>query len=233
MRFLSTFKNDVRFQMKYGFYFLYAFFSILYIAVLFLFPPEYRKTAAAVIVLTDPAMLGSFFIGGIWLLEKGEGLHSYYGISPVRPAEYIMSKALSMAIISTVSANLIIMTGLGEMADYVTLTIGVLTGSMFFTVAGLIIASYSRSVNHYMLIVSLFEVIVALPPILAAFGISHPVLDLLPGMALWRMLGYSIHMTDRLDLWIYFILILWLVIAVLFANGRIPKAMLMEGGEKL
>ena len=34
MRLLNALKNDIRFQMKYGFYFLYAFFSAVYIAVL-------------------------------------------------------------------------------------------------------------------------------------------------------------------------------------------------------
>jgi len=60
MRFLSTLLNDVRFQVKYGFYFLYAFFSSIYIAVLLVCPQEYKKIAAAIIILSDPAMLGSF-----------------------------------------------------------------------------------------------------------------------------------------------------------------------------
>lgn len=73
MRFINALKNDVRFQIKYGFYFLYAFFSAVYIAVLVVTPPVYQKIVSSLIVLSDPAMLGVFFVGGIWLLEKGEG----------------------------------------------------------------------------------------------------------------------------------------------------------------
>ena len=232
MRFLSALINDIRHQMKYGFYFLYAFFSAIYIAALLLCPQEYKKIVASIVVLTDPAMLGSFFIGGIWLLEKGEGLHSYLGISPLCPIEYILSKAVSLAIISTVSADIIIMIGLRAAANYFALSIGVFIGSMIFTTVGLIVASHARSVNQYMLLVSPLEVIVTLPPILAVFGITHPALDVIPGMALWRIIGCSVGMTDSAGIWLHIILFLWLGIIFFLANRRIPKALLMEGGEK-
>ncbi len=127
MRFLSALVNDIRYQIKYGFYFLYVFFSVIYIAILFLCPAEYRKAVASIIVLTDPAMLGSVFIGAIWLLEKGEGLHSYWGISPLRPIEYILSKAMSLAIISTISADLIVIFGLRIVVNYFLLSISIFT----------------------------------------------------------------------------------------------------------
>jgi fluoroquinolone transport system permease protein len=232
MRFLSALINDIRYQIKYGFYFLYAFFSAVYIAALFLCPQEYKKAVASIIILTDPAMLGSFFIGGIWLLEKGEGLHSFWGISPLRPVEYILSKAVSLAIISTVSADIIIMVGLREAVNYFALSVSVFTGSMIFTTIGLIVASYARSINQYMLFVSPFEVIVAFPPILAVFGITHPALDIIPGMALWRIIGCTVGMTDSVGIWLYIILFVWLGIVFFLANRRIPQALLMEGGGK-
>ena len=108
MRFFHALKNDIRFQIKYGFYFLYAFFSGVYIAVLLLIPSQYKIMAASLIILTDPAMLGVFFTGGIWLLEKGEGLHRFWSASPLRPCEYILSKSISLAILSTISADLIV-----------------------------------------------------------------------------------------------------------------------------
>ena len=109
MRLLNALKNDIRFQIKYGFYFLYAFFSAVYIAVLLITPREYKSITASLIILTDPAMLGLFFMGGIWLLEKGEGLHGFWSVSPLRPVEYVWSKSVSLAVLSTVSADLIVL----------------------------------------------------------------------------------------------------------------------------
>ena len=232
MRFVSELTSDIRFQMKYGFYFMYLFFSVIYIAVLFLCPREYGKTAASLIILTDPAMLGSFFIGGIWLLEKGEGLHSYLSVSPLRPLEYILSKAVSLAVISTVSADLIILIGLRAPVHYFLLSVSVFTGSMIFTVVGLIIASYARSVNHYLLLVSPLEMLVVLPPVFALFGMTHPVWSLTPGMAMWRIIGHCIGMSSGIQTpALSIILALWLIIIAAAACRRISQAMRMQGSD--
>lgn len=233
MRFLSALLNDIRYQIKYGFYFLYAFFSAVYITALLICPQEYKRTAASIIILSDPAMLGSFFIGGIWLLEKSEGLHKYWGISPLRTFEYILSKAISLALISTVTANLIAVIGLQHDINYATLSLSTFVGSMVFTTIGLIIATYARSVNQYMILVSPLGIITTIPPILAAFGISHPAFDVSPGMALWHFINYSLGKASTIEIWIFLILSLWLCVAFLLANGRILFAMQMEGGEKV
>lgn len=132
MRFFHALKNDIRFQIKYGFYFLYAFFSVVYIAVLILVPSEYKKMTASLIILTDPAMLGVFFIGGIWLLEKGEGLHRFWSVSPLRPIEYILSKSISLAILSTISADLIVLIGMRSIVRFVSLSFRVFIGAVAF-----------------------------------------------------------------------------------------------------
>lgn len=233
MRYFAALVGDIRYQVKYGFYFLYTFISVIYVVVLLVCPLAYRKIVASVIILTDPAMLGAFFIGGIWLLEKGEGLHSFWGISPLKPIEYVLSKAVSLAIISTLAANAITFAGLRENINYLLLSFGAFIGAMTFTLIGLLLASYARSVNHYMLIATLPLTVLLTPPIVAAFGISVPILDLTPGMALWRVICYSIELTDAIDNWLFIVMLAWLVIAAALANRRIPLAMQIEGGEKV
>lgn len=225
--------NDIRYQFKYGFYLLYAFFTIIYILVLSLCPIEHRNIVASIIVLTDPAMLGAFFIGGIWLLEKSEGLHSYWGVSPLRSIEYILAKAVSLAIISTISADLIVIIGLRVVVNYFVLSIGIFAGAMIFTIIGLITASYTRSVNQYMLLASPILVIITLSPILAAFGLTHPALGISPATALWYVIGYSIGMTNSLEIWPYLVLVLWFGLVLILSNSRILIAMQIEGRAKI
>ena len=45
MRKRALFIGDVVFQFKYGFYFIYLVFSVLYISLLFALPAEWRKVA--------------------------------------------------------------------------------------------------------------------------------------------------------------------------------------------
>ncbi|MCL1917870.1 MAG: ABC transporter [Peptococcaceae bacterium] len=232
MRFFSALKGDIRYHIKYGFYFLYMFISALYIIGLFMCPYEYKGFAASIIILTDPAMLGSFFIGGIWLLERQEGLHRFWGISPLKPLEYVLSKAVSLAFISALSAVLIVAIGLQETHNYLLLTASVFMGSVVFNIIGLIIASYARSVNHYMLIAIPPVTLLTVPSLLTAFGSIHPLLEISPGTALWRMIGYSLGIADTPVLWVWGVQVLFAALGLYYANCRIPAAMQTEGNQK-
>ncbi|MBU3875979.1 ABC transporter [Faecalicatena sp. AGMB00832] len=231
MRFLNTLKNDIHFQMKYGFYYLYFFFSILYIAVLFFMPAEYQKITASLIILTDPAMLGIFFIGGIWLLEKGEGLHRFWCISPLTPMEYILSKSISLAALSTISADLIVLTAMRVRVHFAFLSLGILVGAVVFNLIGLMVASYARSVNHYMIIVVLPSVLLTIPPVLTAFGMTHPLLELFPGTALWHLIAFSIGIEHKANWWMWLNLFFWSGILLYIVEKRIKTALQSERGE--
>lgn len=233
MRLMNTFKNDIRFQVKYGFYFLYAFFSAVYIVLLRMTPAEYKGIVGSLIVLTDPAMLGIFFIGGIWLLEKGEGLHRFWRISPLRPIEYVLGKSISLAALSTLSADLIVWLGMGRIYHVLYLSVGVFIGAVIFNLVGLIIATYARSVNHYMLIAILPSIFVTIPPLLTAFNFTHPVLEVFPGTALWHLIVNVMNTSLQLNGWIGINLGFWLVCLLLLANKRIKVALQSEGDEKI
>ena len=230
MRFFSALKNDIRFQVKYGFYFLYAFFSAVYTAALALVPAAYRRAAAALIVLTDPALLGVFFIGGIWLLEKGEGLHRFWGISPLRPLEYILAKAISLALLSTAAADLIALAGCGGAVRLGALSGGVFVGAVTFNLLGLGVACRARSVNHYLLLTILPLVLVSVPPVLAAGGWAQPLLELFPGTALWRVIAHAVGAAGRPSAGTGIALFLWLG-ALLFWAHRHVGAALQDPGE--
>ncbi len=233
MRFLSTLTNDIRYQVKYGFYFLYTFISAIYIGILMLCPSDIRPKVASIIILTDPAMLGMFFIGGIWLLEKGEGVHGFFNISPLKHLEYIISKVVSLSIVSTLAATAIAMVGLGRNINVAGLMLYVFFGSMTFTALGLLLGSYARSVNQYILIASVPASILTVPGIMAAFGISNPLLNILPGTVLWYGIWQNLGISKNVGVLNFILLLLWLGLALCLTNMRIPVALRHEGGAKI
>ncbi len=232
MRLVSAAVNDMRYQVKYGFYFLYAFITVLYITILIFLPAQFKAIGASLILLTDPAMLGFFFIGGIWLLEKDEGVHMFYGISPLRPAEYIFSKAVSLAMLSTLSAFFIVLIGVGNSVVFPLLLASIFIGACIFTLLGLTVATFSKSVNHYMILGIPIGVVLILPPILTAFGISHLIFDLFPGTMLWRLLDASIYaQADMVERFLFLELTIWLGLSILVAVLRVPAVLQSDGGE--
>lgn len=231
MRLLFSIQNDIRYQAKYGFYFLYAFMTVLYVVILALVPAGYKNIVASIILLTDPAALGFFFIGGIWILEKGEGVHKFYSISPLRPMEYCIAKMVSLGIISTLSGILIAVLSVPRNINFLLLAIGMFFGSSIFTLLGLILSTYAKSVNHYMIINILPETVMIVPAILTALGLSHPILEIFPATMLWHIIEFSIK-GERVGILYILGLLLWLCIALFIADYRIPVALQSEGGGK-
>ena len=231
MRMAATIKNDIRYQMKYGFYFLYLFVTAIYIGVILLVPARYQDLTASIVMISDPAMLGFFFIGGIWLLERGEGLHRFFVISPLKPIEYIFAKAISLSLLSTGSVLAIMLVGVREIKAYPVILLSVFIGSMIFTLLGMTVATFARTVNHYLLISIPAEMFIVLPAALTAFSIRHPVFDFLPGTMLWRLLMRTYETPGEFSaLFLMFGLLVWLAIATIIAMRRIPTALLEEGG---
>ena len=95
MRFRQLILWDMRFQARYGFYLLYGFLTVLYVVLLLSLPQAWKENAAAMLIFSDPAAMGLFFIGAIVLLEKSQRVTSFFGVSPLRALEYVGSKVLS------------------------------------------------------------------------------------------------------------------------------------------
>ena len=223
--------GDMCYQFKYGFYFLYLVISAFYIAVLLLLPPGVRQLGAALIIWSDPAGLGFFFIGGIILLEKGEGLHSYFSILPVTTGEYLWSKVLSLSVISTLTGLVIASVGLRGEVGYLFLVSGLLAGSALFTLFGLAVGSVSRSVNHYMALGVPVGIVLLGPSFLPVLGVSHPLLELLPATLLLRALyaaaGLAVPYSEPLAL---AGLLLWLVPSYWLAQRSFTIYLQRTGG---
>ncbi len=231
MRFWRVLSGDMRYQFKYGFYFLYLVISAFYIAVLLLLPPGIRQLGTALIIWSDPAALGFFFIGGIVLLEKGEGLHSYLSILPVTTGEYLWSKVLSLSVISTLTGLVIAAVGLGGEVAYLFLVPGLLAGSALFTFFGLAVGSVARSVNHYMALGVPVGIVLMGPSFLPVLGVSHPLLEVLPATLLLRALyvsaGLAVPYSEPLAL---AGLLLWLVPSYWLARRSFTIYLQRTGG---
>ena len=104
MRLIKLVQGDIRFQFRYGFYFLYLIFCLLYISLAYVMPLTWRQTAVIVMVFTDPAAIGLFFMGAIVLYEKSERVLDSLAVSPIKVTEYVIAKLLSISLISTAAA---------------------------------------------------------------------------------------------------------------------------------
>lgn len=141
--------SDVVFQFKQGFYFIYLLISFVYLLILSQLPLAIAEFALPIIVFSDPSVLGLFFIGGILLLEKDQGVIQTLSVTPLKTQEYLISKLISLSLISIMAVLLItFLSGAGDV-NYILLIAGVILTSSFFTLIGIIIATKSRHINAF------------------------------------------------------------------------------------
>ena len=178
MRLKKLFFWDVRFQGRDGFYFLYGFLTVLYMILLLSLPVTWKTTAASILIFSDPAAMGLFFMGAIVLLEKSQRVTSYFAISPLRAFEYVLSKVLSLSLIGVIVAAVLAVTT-GCAAFFQVLT-GTVLSSVLFTLLGMIIATKIRSLNQFLIATVPIELITFVPAILHLAGITPAIFGIYP-----------------------------------------------------
>jgi len=227
MRIKNLFLGDVKFQIKYGFYFVYAALSILYIFLLHALPESVRETAAVIMILTDPATMGLFFIGAIILLEKSQCVLNSLAVSPIKAEEFILSKVLSLSIISTLVGVIIALAANMKNMGYVAL--GTFLGTAIFTLAGLIIAGRISTLNRFIILTVPIEIIGLMPPLFYLFGVRPAWMHLHPGCA---MIDYFIG-NSKNEIQNLLVLIIWISVLYFLSYRAIRKMLRSVGGVKL
>lgn len=224
MRLWRLAAGDVRFQWKYGFYLLYALFTAVYLLILSVVPETARRTVATVLIYTDPAAMGLFFMGAIILLEKSQRVDSALAVSPVRAWEYMLSKLLSLALIGIVVGG--ILAAAGGIPRLLPCLAAIVPASFLCSACGLIAAQRSRSLNQFILLAVPFELLLCLPPVLLLFGLDSPWLMLHPGIAaVWLIYG------DAPGAVLCFLsLALWCVPALALCKKSVERYLASAGG---
>lgn len=209
MRIFRLIKGDIIFQIKYGFYFLYAVFTFLYAFVLLIVPKDWQATTASLMIFSDPAAMGLFFMGAIVLFEKSQRVLNSLAVSPIHISEYILSKMISFAVISEMVA--MILAVISHHQNLIMVLIGTLLSSFIFSLLGLIVATQIHSLNQFLLWTIPIEIICFLPPVLSVF-INNLYLEGYPITHCLSLInGTSQNIILSLMIMIIMIVCLWIV----------------------
>lgn len=227
MRTKALLYGDIRFQYKYGFYFLYFIFSVLYVSLIFILPEAWQEKAAILMIFSDPAAMGLYFMGSIVLFEKSERVMNSLAISPVKPVEYVMSKLLSIAFISTL-VGIIIGISAGILSNPVSFILGVFLGSCLFSAVGLTVAAGITTLNQFVLATIPAELIINIPAIAYLFGWKPSWLLLHPGVCIMELCLNGTNIVFA-----FFILLLWTIMAAVLTVKATAKSFRSLGGVKL
>ena len=188
MRLLHAIWADIRFQVKQGFYYVYVGITIMYLIILSFLPHDILVVVTPLIVFSDPSVLGLFFIGGIIMLEKLQGVMMVMVVTPLRPEEYILSKVISLTIIAVLAGIAITGFSLHSGINWLILVLSVVLTSGIFTLCGIMITAGCHTINGFILKVIPYMILFTLP-CLSLVGFPYSWLfTIVPSVAALRLM---------------------------------------------
>ena len=215
MRLGSLLLWDIRFQAKYGFYFLYAVLSVIYVIVLFAVPENWKEKTSAVLIFSDPASM-----------EKNQHTPCAFAVSPVRPTEYIIAKVSSLSAVSLVVAAILALAASVDRLHIVLL--GTAISSIIFTLLGIITATSIISLNQFVLWTVPIELVCFVPAILHLFKITPAWLRYYPINVCMEMVSGSAPSVTGI-----FIVTVLVVVLFVLSKYCVLKMWSSTGGAKL
>ena len=139
-------------------------------------------------VYSDPAAMGMFFMGALILLEKSQHITNSIIISPVTPEEYILGKIVSFGFISEIVGLVLVLQGHTD--NYLLCMLGILFGSIIFSLCGVIVGTKVENLNQYIIGTVPFEIVGFAPVIAYRIGVmwDNPLMLIHPGCAAMRLI---------------------------------------------
>jgi fluoroquinolone transport system permease protein len=95
--------HDARLQRRYYIWAAYGIVVGLYAALLYFGGEAIPAWAAAMVIASDPAVLGFFFLGGLMLLEKAETARMALAMTPVSAADYLVAKTVTLTAVALIA----------------------------------------------------------------------------------------------------------------------------------
>ena len=170
---------DMRLQFRNGFYYAAAFIAVIMTVVLLQFPQAEMPTVLPLFVLGNMTIGTFYFMAGLVLLEKGDGVLEGLVVTPLRQSEYLAAKLVSLTLLTLVENAVIVTAVYGLNYNIVLFVLGLVLMACFNILFGFIAVARYDSINQFLL-----------PSVLITMTLTVPLLDYL---GLWTSPLLYVH----------------------------------------
>lgn len=150
-RLFATLQLDARLQARNNVYLIIAVAACgLALALQALFTPEQLHFFMPLVALSGVSLTTFFLVGVLLLLERGEGTLDVALVSPLRPAEYLASKLLTVTALALVESALIVAVAYGLGLSFAWLALAVLLRAGLVAAVGVAVGVRYRSMTDFL-----------------------------------------------------------------------------------
>jgi fluoroquinolone transport system permease protein len=164
--------TDIRLQMRYGLYLVSALMVLIWGVLLGSIAG--RTTLDSSLLVTPLVVLNLiittfYFMAALVLFERGEGAIAALAMTPLRELEYLLSKAVTLALLAAGETLLIVALLFGRGMHWPALIAGTMMLGILYALAGMMTVARFDSLSRF-LMPSVVIVLVLILPLLAHFG---------------------------------------------------------------
>ncbi len=160
---ISLIRLDLTLLFRNGVLYAAAIITILYTLILQILPRQNFTDVLIILIFTDPVMLGFMFTGVMVLFEKSGNTLQAMSVTPVRPGQYLLSKAIALTLVAMVASLIMTLAGVGFDFNLLYFGAAVTLSSVLFVFIGFTGVSRVKTFNQYFLVIPLFMVPFSLP----------------------------------------------------------------------
>lgn len=172
--------QDLRLQLRYGFVAAGIFVAVFWIAILSFLPSQSLRFAVPAFLFLNGTMTTLFFVAGLVLYEKREGVLEALVVTPLRHGEYLASKIATLSLLATVETLAIALLGWGSDFDLAPAVVGVVTIGVLNSLFGFLLVFHYDSINEFLLPAGVFVAFLEIP-VIASLGLwQSPIFYLWP-----------------------------------------------------
>lgn len=215
---LAALKLDFTIQIRYHLVTVSLMVTAAYSAILYLVSPEYMDLVLIYVLFSDPVVIGIIFVGALVLFEKDQHTLDSLIVTPLNPAQYLLSKAISLSVLSLFCCYILAYLAKGVIANHLYFASGALLTSLMFVLAGFLLVADTHSLNQYIIRMPLFMVPFALP-LLNLLGITDTLwFYIIPTQATLILFSAGINDMAKIASWelLYSFVYLLISIAIMF-----------------
>jgi len=144
-------QNDFQLQWRYRITVAYAVVVSLYTAAIVYAGDAFPNWLVALIIYSDPAVLGFFFLGGLMMLEKAESVRTALALSPMTTTQYLGAKTISLTVLAVIAVLILALAAHLPVKNLAPALFVIVCVSVMFTSVGAIAALRFKTVSGYMI----------------------------------------------------------------------------------
>lgn len=148
---VALIQNDFRLQWRYRIIAAYIVVVALYATIIISAQDALPNWAIAILIYSDPAVLGFFFLGGLMMLEKGENVRAALAMSAISPTQYLAAKSISLTFIALGAVVVLALCAKTPIQAMPIILFATATTSIMFISIGAIVALRFKTINGYLI----------------------------------------------------------------------------------